>query len=276
VSPGVGPAGRSQRRKVAVASWRAPRDGRIHTRLEIEAGPLVGYAAALSARHGVPVSPVHVVGRAVAAGLRQEPAFNARVVFGRLVPLPRVDVSFAVDIGGGHDLAPVTLRGADALTTAGIAEALAGRADRVRAGADPQFRRSNRWVRVAPWFLTRPALAVASLWSGGLGHDTFGLPGFPFGSAFVSNVGTFGIDEALLAPLPLARCPLYVCLGAIRDRPVAVDGAVVARPTLVLTATADHRIVDGAHAGRLARFLRSALADPASLDDPPGDPAEGR
>jgi pyruvate dehydrogenase E2 component (dihydrolipoamide acetyltransferase) len=155
---------------------------------------------------------------------------------------------------------------ADERSIAEIAAFLGGLSSAVRAGGDRGFRRANRWVRVAPWFLTRPVLAAVSLWSGGLGRPAFGQPGFPLGSAFVSNVGSLGLDEGFLAPLPLARCGLYVCLGAIRDRPVVVDGQVVVRPVLVLTATADHRLVDGAHAARLAAYLRTALADPSRLD----------
>jgi pyruvate dehydrogenase E2 component (dihydrolipoamide acetyltransferase) len=49
---------------------------------------------------------------------------------------------------------------------------------------------------------------------------------------------------------------------------MVVDGVVVPRPVAVLTATADHRLVDGAHAARLAALLRDALADPARLDKP--------
>jgi pyruvate/2-oxoglutarate dehydrogenase complex dihydrolipoamide acyltransferase (E2) component len=37
---------------------------------------------------------------------------------------------------------------------------------------------------------------------------------------------------------------------------------------MVLTATADHRIVDGAHAAQLATYLRAAFADPAAADAP--------
>jgi pyruvate/2-oxoglutarate dehydrogenase complex dihydrolipoamide acyltransferase (E2) component len=249
-----------------VASWRPSRDGRIYARMEIEATPLLEYAAALSAASGVRVTLTHVVGKAVGAGLRAVPAFNARVVFGRVVPYPRVDVGFAVDVSDGDDLAPVTLRGVDGMSTLDIAREIAERTGRVRAGGDRDFATANTWVRVAPRFLTRPVLAFASLWNGGLGLRAFGQPGFPLGGAFVSNVGSLGLDEGSLAPLPLARCPLYACIGAVRERAVVVDGAVVARPVFVLTATADHRIVDGAHAARLAAFLRSALAEPASLD----------
>ncbi len=234
--------------------------------MEIDAGPIVEYVATLTKESGAKVTVTHVVGKAVATALQAEPAFNARVVLGRVVPLPRIDVSFAVDVGRGHDLAPVTLRSVDGLSTVHIAEAIAERAGRLREGGDRDFARSNWWVRLAPWPLVRPAFAFASFWSGGLGRRAFGLAGFPFGSAFVSNVGGFDLDEGFLAPLPMARCPLYLCIGAIRERPVVVDGAVVVRPVFVLTGTADHRLVDGAHVGRLVGALRTLLADPSKLD----------
>jgi tetrahydrodipicolinate N-succinyltransferase len=75
--------------------------------------------------------------------------------------------------------------------------------------------------------------------------------------------------------VPFARVPLYISIGAVRDEPVAVDGAVVVRPRVVVGATADHRLVDGAHAGRIAGVVRELLADPYRLDGPPflGGPA---
>ena len=38
---------------------------------------------------------------------------------------------------------------------------------------------------------------------------------------------------------------LNLGVGAIRDRVVAVDGAPVVRPTLVLSVAGDHRVLDG-------------------------------
>lgn len=258
---------RSQRRKLAVASWRPSSDGRIHTREEVDATPVLEYARRLTEESGTRVTVTHVVGRALALALREVPQFNARVVLGVVRPKQTVQVAFAVDVADGGDLAPARLDRADELSTVEIAAALAERSARVRTGQDASFRRSNAWLRLAPWFLARPVLAFASLWSGGLGRRAFGQPGFPLGAAFVSNVGGLGLDEGFLAPLPLARCSLYVCIGAIRDRPVVVDGQVVVRPVFVLTATADHRLVDGAHAARLAVFLRAALGDPARCDE---------
>jgi pyruvate dehydrogenase E2 component (dihydrolipoamide acetyltransferase) len=260
------PSRRSVRRKLAVASWRAPSDGRIYTRAEIDATAMLAHARSLSESTGVHVTVTHVIGKAVAAALAALPAVNARVVLGRVVGHPRVDVAFAVDIADGDDLGAVTLRGVDAMSTVEIARGVASAAQRLRTGRDPSFARSTAWIRVAPRPFIRPALAFASLWSGGLGRPGFGQPGFPFGGAFISNVGGLGLDEALLAPLPFARCPLYLCIGAIRERPVAADGVVTVRPVMVITATADHRIIDGVQAARFAGLVRDWLADPARLD----------
>ena len=248
------------------STWRGPKAGTLHARLELDATPLLAYGQRLSADSGVPVRPVHVLGRAVALGLREEPAFNARVLLGRVVPHERVDVGFAVDIRNGDDLAPVVVRDADRLSTVRIAERLDAAARTVRAGTDRAFATSNRLVRIAPWWSVRPVLAAASLWTGGLGRPALGQPGFPLGHAFVSNIGSLGLDEAYLAPLPFARVPLYLALGAVRDRPFVVDGELTVRPTVLLTATADHRVVDGAHAAALVAWFRTVLADPELLD----------
>jgi pyruvate dehydrogenase E2 component (dihydrolipoamide acetyltransferase) len=234
----------------------------------LDAGPLLAYIERTRAATGVAVTITHVIGTALGRVIRDEPAIRARVVFGRIRPYPSCDVGFAVDIDGGADLAPVTVRGIDGKSPVEVATEVSAGARRLRSGDDRAHRRSSRLVRAAPTFVLRPFLAVTGVLAGGLGMGVFGQPGFPLGGAFVSNVGSLGLDEALLAPLPFARVPLYLAVGAVRDAAAAVDGQVVVRPEVVLTATADHRLVDGAHAGRIAAGLRRYLADPSMLDGP--------
>jgi pyruvate/2-oxoglutarate dehydrogenase complex dihydrolipoamide acyltransferase (E2) component len=213
-----------------------------------------------------PLSITHVIGTAIGRVVRDEPTIRARVVFGRIRPYPSCDVGFAVDIDGGADLAPVTVRDIDRKTPLEVAHEVVAGARRLRAGDDQHHRRSSRLLRATPTFVLRPVLAATGVLVGGLGIPAFGQPGFPLGCVFVSNVGSLGLDEAFLAPLPFARVPLYLAVGAVREVAAAVDGRVVVRPEIVLTATADHRLVDGAHAGRIAAGLRTYLADPSVLD----------
>jgi pyruvate dehydrogenase E2 component (dihydrolipoamide acetyltransferase) len=61
--------------------------------------------------------------------------------------------------------------------------------------------------------------------------------------------------------------PLYVLVGAVCQQPAAVDGEVVAQPQLTMTATIDHRFVDGHRASALARIVRAVFAEPDTYDD---------
>jgi pyruvate dehydrogenase E2 component (dihydrolipoamide acetyltransferase) len=254
------------RRKIAVATWRASKEGRLYARMAVDATAVLAYCAEQRAATGVPVTPAAVVGLAFQRGVEEVPAFHNRVVFGRIVPFPSYDVAFAVDIEGGDDLAPTKVRDADAKSVVEVARELAAGAERLRARADKDFQTTNGIARLVPWFLMRPMLALASVLNGGIGVRAFGQPAHPLGSLFVTNIGSFGLDEGYVAPVPLARVPLYVCVGAVADAPMAVDGQVVVRPRIVITATADHRLVDGAHAAKLARLVRAFLAAPETLD----------
>ena len=210
--------GTAVRRRIAVASWRPSRDGRIYARTEVDVTAALAYLARIRAETGERVTLTHVVGAALGRALREVPEIRARVVFGRLVPLETCDVGFAVDIGAGSDLAPVKVAGVDRLSPARGGQ---GARRRRRPGCAPdttphtgERQGSCRWM---PTWTMRPAMATASLVAGGLGRGLLGQPGFPLGTAFISNVGNLGLDEAFLAPLPFARTPVYLAVGAVRD-----------------------------------------------------------
>lgn len=81
------------------------------------------------------------------------------------------------------------------------------------------------------------------------------------GSTFtVSNFGALGIDDGV----PVINYPEAAILGmgSIKARPVVIDDAVVARPTMSLTCVFDHRIVDGAQAAAFLGDLRSLIEAP--------------
>jgi pyruvate dehydrogenase E2 component (dihydrolipoamide acetyltransferase) len=256
----------SARRKIAVATWRAPRESRLHARMAVDATALLAYCSERTEQTGVRVTPGVVVGVAFQRAVQQVPAFFARVVLGRIVPYASCDVAFAVDIGQGDDLAPTKVCDVDSKSVVDVARELDDGALRLRERRDRAHATATGIAHAVPWWAMRPVLATASLLNGGFGVPAFGQPAFPLGTLFVTNIGSMGLDEGYVAPVPFARVPLYVCVGAVGDAPMAVDGQVVVRPQMVMTATADHRLVDGAHAAALARIVRESLADPWCLD----------
>jgi pyruvate dehydrogenase E2 component (dihydrolipoamide acetyltransferase) len=74
----------------------------------------------------------------------------------------------------------------------------------------------------------------------------------------ISNLGMFGIDAftAIIVP-PQAG---ILAVGAIADRPVAADGRVIVQPTITLTLSCDHRVIDGAGAAGFLGDLAAAIA----------------
>jgi len=83
------------------------------------------------------------------------------------------------------------------------------------------------------------------------------------GTFTVTNVGAIGGEYAN----PIVNVPQTATLatGALEERPVAIDGEVVARPTLPLSLAVDHRVIDGADAARFVNTLKTYLQDPTRL-----------
>jgi pyruvate dehydrogenase E2 component (dihydrolipoamide acetyltransferase) len=79
----------------------------------------------------------------------------------------------------------------------------------------------------------------------------------------VSNVGTFGAEYGT----PIINHPESAILatGVIEPRALVVDGEVQARPAMTLSLSFDHRLLDGAQAGRALRDLADVLESPFEL-----------
>jgi pyruvate dehydrogenase E2 component (dihydrolipoamide acetyltransferase) len=84
------------------------------------------------------------------------------------------------------------------------------------------------------------------------------------GSTFsLSNLGMFDIDQftAVINP-PEAG---ILAVGTIVEKPVVVEGAVVARRKLRCTMSCDHRVIDGATGAEFLRTLKQMLENPLAM-----------
>ncbi|MGZ6827215.1 MAG: 2-oxo acid dehydrogenase subunit E2 [Mycobacteriales bacterium] len=253
------------RRKVAVATWTPSTEGRLMTRLVIDAAPVQAYVDQRRAAGAKGLTVMHVVGAAAARAVHAVPEANTRVRGGRVVPFDDVSVGFAVDIGQGTDLAPCKVHGADTLTPAELATRVWQGVRALRAGTDEGFNLSTRVAAVMPTPLMRPMLQVTSYLLGGWGLPVLGQEGNPLGSVFISNVAPLGVEEVFLAPVPFARTPVYISLGVITDRPVVRDGEVTVVPQFTLCLTGDHRLVDGVQCALYFDALKRYLVEPDLL-----------
>jgi len=83
------------------------------------------------------------------------------------------------------------------------------------------------------------------------------------GTFTITNGGIFGS----MMSTPILNQPQSAILGmhSIQQRPMVVDGNIVARPMMYLALTYDHRIIDGKEAVQFLVSIKEQLEDPARL-----------
>jgi len=66
---------------------------------------------------------------------------------------------------------------------------------------------------------------------------------------------------------PIVNAPQSAILGMhkTQDRPVVVNGAIVARPMMYLAVSYDHRIIDGREAVQFLVAIKDCLEDPGRM-----------
>jgi pyruvate dehydrogenase E2 component (dihydrolipoamide acetyltransferase) len=172
------------------------------------------------------LTPFALMLRLVVAALQSRPILNATFDAER----ETIEVHDSIHLGIGTDtprgLAVPVVRDAEWLSTLGLATEVRRLTVGVRAGTLP------------------PTDLVGSTFT-------------------VSNFGVFGLDDGT----PVINHPEVAILGigAIRERPVVIDGAVVPRRTAHLTCSFDHRACDGADAGAFLAHLKDLIEEPAQL-----------
>ena len=79
-----------------------------------------------------------------------------------------------------------------------------------------------------------------------------------------SNLGPAGVDFG--TPIISLQTAATIYFGTIADRPMVVDGRVVAAPTCHVSGAFDHRVVDGATGARFLRALAAILESDGPAD----------
>lgn len=251
-------------RRVAVNAWTAPTEATIHGSLDIDATAALSYIEKLRISTGQKITISHLVAKALAMAIAKMPEANGIVARGRLFLRDDVDIFLQVALDGGVSLSGATIRQADRKSVAEIAKELSEKVADIRAHRDDATEKTMDSMRRIPSRLLRPILRFLEWLQ--YDHDIdlkwLGVEKDTFGSAMVTNVGMFGLQQGFAPLFPLGRTAIVLLVGEVSDKPVAVAGQVVIRPMLGLHATVDHRVIDGYHAGVLASELRKVLLDP--------------
>ncbi|MHA6794224.1 2-oxo acid dehydrogenase subunit E2 [Pseudonocardia bannensis] len=231
VTNGAGPApvaATALRRATAALMARSKREiPHYYLALDIDLGPALDWLRAHN--RAIPVAarvlPAAVLLRAVVLAAQAVPELNGHWIDDRFVPGRGVQLGVAVSLRGGGLVVPV-IRDAGTL---GLDDLMA----RVREGGERA--RTGR---------------LRSSEAGGA-------------TITVTNLGELGVDavDGVIHPPQVA----LVGFGAVRPRPWAAGDAVLVRPVVTATLSADHRATDGALGARLLREIDRRLRRPEEL-----------
>ena len=257
-------------RVTSAAIYTTPTDSRVYGTLDIDVTDAVEFMRARR-EAGQKITMVHlataVLARAVAFDV---PEMNCFIRRGAVVGRERLDVMVPVAMGG-EGVTSVIVRDAHARTVGSIAEEIRARADAARKGDEMKAARNKYLLNRIPWPLRRPVFRFLKWITVDMGLEirALGLSAHSFGSFVVSDIGSHGLATGMTALMPAAKVPAVIVLGKVEDKPVVRQGEIVVRTILPLTGTFDHRIVDGAQIGKLARGIKRNFRKPEWLDEVP-------
>ncbi|MGE0387372.1 MAG: 2-oxoglutarate dehydrogenase complex dihydrolipoyllysine-residue succinyltransferase [Gammaproteobacteria bacterium] len=182
------------------------------------------YRERFEKEHGVRLGFMSFFVKAAVAALKRFPLVNASVDGDDIVYHGFFDIGIAVASERG--LVVPILRDADALSFAGVEQAVRAYGEKARTGA-----------------LT--------------------LDDLTGGTFTITNGGVFG--SLLSTPIINPPQSAILGMHKIQDRPVAVNGAVAIRPMMYLALSYDHRIIDGKDAVSFLVAIKEQIEDPARL-----------
>jgi len=182
------------------------------------------YKDVFEKRHGVKLGFMSFFVKACIAALKEVPAVNAEIDGTDLIYKNHYDIGVAV--GTERGLVVPVVRGADALSLAGIEKAIGALGAKARDGA----------------------LALDDLQGG-----TF----------TISNGGVYG--SLMSTPILNMPQSGILGMHKIQDRPMAIGGQVVIRPMMYLALSYDHRVVDGQGAVTFLVKVKEHIEDPQRL-----------
>lgn len=251
-------------RKIAIASWRHPRNPNTYAMLDLPVGPALAFLKSYDSE--TPLTLTHFVTKIAAHCLDRYSELNHVLRMGNLYKRQQVDIFITtlLKTSKGKDLSGFVIRDADKISIEEVASMSSARAGDLRHNRDKENLKVQQIVNPLPSFLLRPLLLIQEFlqFTLNIAIPSVGMPKDRFGSAMITNIGALGIENAFIPLSPYSRCPLLIGVGKPRMIPIVRDDEVVAANSAIITFTFDHRYADGAHGSHLMRRFKKIFTNP--------------
>ena len=254
-------------RKIAIASWRHPRDPNTYTMLDLPVDAAIAFLKTSSS--DTPLTLTHLVTKITAHCLEKYSDLNHVLRMGNLYKRNEIDIFITTLLKSakGKDLSGFVVRNANKVSMDEIAVISKDRATDLRYNRDKENLKVQQMVNPLPTFLLKPMLVIQEFlqFTLNIAIPSLGMPRDRFGSAMITNIGALGIENAFIPLSPYSRCPLIIGIGKPRKMPIVRDDKVVVGTSVIITFTFDHRYADGAHGSHFMRRFKKVFADPEAF-----------
>jgi pyruvate/2-oxoglutarate dehydrogenase complex dihydrolipoamide acyltransferase (E2) component len=241
-------------RKIALSIWNQHGDPSVYSFVELDVTDLEPKNQLLC-----------FLVKALGETMNKNKELHSLIRWGQIEQRKDKSISVMVNIPGVEkdDLSALNLEDVHLMTMLEIENKIETKAQSIRTFRDPHLGPVLNLLRFLPRICVKSFLNIYEflIYELGTRLGLRFLPYKPFGSIIVSNVGSLGINNALLPLVPLARATLMVALGKISQQPRYYDKIICVRDIVQIGITFDHRLFDGSHASRmLADFEKSFYA----------------
>jgi pyruvate/2-oxoglutarate dehydrogenase complex dihydrolipoamide acyltransferase (E2) component len=259
-------------RKVASTIYKKPTDSKIYGTVDLDVTDLEKFISA-KRKEGIKTTLTYILTLIVGRAIRQEvPELNTYVKRGKIKQREQVDATVSVLLPGGQ-MGSVKVENADKLTIAELSDNIAKEIRDSRKGDENDTMQSKSMLASVPWPLRKWFFilyrTITINW--GISLPGIGLDSNSFGSYVISNIGSVGLDTGYGSLLPSSNVSVVWILGSINKKPVVINDEIVPRRIMALSATLDHRVVDGSHGGRMFRKIKYYIKHPELLELSPED-----
>lgn len=253
-------------RRMAAAIYGKPMDGKVSGFYDLDMTEVNKALDIWNQNEDTNINVMHFFMCALGHTMKYyAPELNCYMEWGDVVERPTVTISTAVLVDKALTTVKIkdthlkTVRQVSNETIQFVKEKRENRADK----AD-----SNRnGLSKIPWPI-RAWVFKAIRWltyEWGLTIPGSGLTKDSFGSALVSNIGSLGLDYGIPALMPASNLSFVQAIGYVKDKAVVKDGEIVIQSVLPISATFDHRIVDGFHVSKYLEGLKYYFENPNDL-----------
>jgi pyruvate dehydrogenase E2 component (dihydrolipoamide acetyltransferase) len=261
-------------RKVASTIYQKPIDSKIYGTVELDVTELEKFVSR-KRKEGIKTTITYLLTLIIGRAMRETaPELNTYVKRGKIVQREKVNGTVSVLMPGG-EMGSVMVEDADKKTVTEISDQIAEAIRNSRKGDENDTMQSKNMLAKFPWpfrkWLFRLYRTVTIHW--GISLPGIGLDSNSFGSYVISNIGTVGLDTGYGSLLPSSNVSLVMILGSIQNKPAVINNEIVPRRIMLLSATLDHRVVDGSHGGLLFRAIKYMIKNPEILEKRP-DPSK--